>query len=137
MPVKAKQSTIGDPGPALSRQCPRFCDNGCSNSASNRSECFPRIRSLHGLVSESQRCRRVVCIFSWNASGNPRAFFFEPPARGEEGLIEIVKGVFGLPDSLRGWWKELRDTLQETHENLSNWTLLSLAFVAFLDISSE
>ena len=27
-------------------------------------------------------------------------------------LIEIVKDVFGLPDSPRGWWKELRDTLQ-------------------------
>ena len=26
--------------------------------------------------------------------------------------FQIVKGVSGLPDSLRGWWKELRDTLQ-------------------------
>ena len=43
--------------------------------------------------------------------------FFEPPSRGlpeiEKGtLIEIVRGVFGLPDSPRGWWKELRVTLQ-------------------------
>ena len=42
--------------------------------------------------------------------------FFEWPSRGllgiEKGaLIEIVKGVFGLPDSPREWWKELCDTL--------------------------
>ena len=30
----------------------------------------------------------------------------------EGALIEIVRGVFGFPDSHRGWWKELRDTLQ-------------------------
>ena len=27
-------------------------------------------------------------------------------------MIEIVKGVFGMPDSPCGWWKELLDTLQ-------------------------
>ena len=27
-------------------------------------------------------------------------------------LIEIVQGVFGLPDAPRRWWKELLDTLQ-------------------------
>ena len=27
-------------------------------------------------------------------------------------LIKIVKGVFGMPDSPSGWWKELLDTLQ-------------------------
>ena len=52
--------------------------------------------------------------------GRPREveepLFFEPPSRGSPGiekgaLIEIVKGVFGLPDSPRRWWKELRDIL--------------------------
>ena len=43
--------------------------------------------------------------------------FFEPPLRGLPGvekgaLMEIAKGVLGLPDSLQGWCKELRDTLQ-------------------------
>ena len=68
--------------------------------------------------------------------------FFESSSQGLPGiekgaLIEIVKGVFGLPDSPRGWWKELRDTVQETHGNLSNWTLPSSACVTVLDISSE
>ena len=69
--------------------------------------------------------------------------FFEPPSRGLPGiergaLIEIVKGVFGLPDSHRGWWKALRDTLQgDSWKSLSNWTLPSSACVIFLDISSE
>ena len=52
--------------------------------------------------------------------------FFEPTSRGLPGiekgaLIEIVKGVFGLPDSPRRWWNELRDTLQG-----DSWTLLKL-----------
>ena len=60
----------------------------------------------------------VSCVF---LRGKPREveepLFFEPPSRGlpgidEGALIEIVKGVFGLPDSPRGWWKELRVTLQ-------------------------
>ena len=60
----------------------------------------------------------VSCAF---LRGKPREvkepLFFEPPLRSlpfvENGaLIEIFKGVFGLPDSHRGWWKELRDTLQ-------------------------
>ena len=60
----------------------------------------------------------VSCAF---LRGKPREveepLFFEPPSRGLPGiergaLIEIVKGVFGLPDSPWGWWKELRDTLQ-------------------------
>ena len=65
--------------------------------------------------------------------------FSEPPARGLPGvekgsLIEIVKGVFGLPDSPRGWWKELRDTLQE-----DSWQSLILdpAFFNLLDFSGH
>ena len=65
--------------------------------------------------------------------------FSEPPARGLPGvekgsLIEVVKGVFGLPDSPRGWWKELRDTLQE-----DSWLSLILdpAFFHLLDFSGH
>ena len=68
--------------------------------------------------SRSLRGVDVSCAF---LRGKPREvedpLFFEPPSRGllgiERGtLIEIVKGVFGLPDSPCGWRKELRDTLQ-------------------------
>ena len=49
-------------------------------------------------------------------------------------MIEIVKGVFGLPDSPRGWWKELRDTLQG-----NSWTPLKLgpAFLCLRDCSGH
>ena len=68
--------------------------------------------------------------------GKPREveepLFFEPPSRGLPG---IEKGA--LIELVRGWWKELRVTLQETHGNFSNWTLPSSACVTVLDISSE
>ena len=76
------------------------------------------------MVSESQECG---CFLF---QGKPREvedqLFFEPPSHGLPGvekgaLIEIVKGVFGLPDSPRVWWKELRDTLQG-----DSWTSLKL-----------
>ena len=82
----------------------------------------------------------VSCAF---LLGKPREvkdpLFFEPPSRGlpgiEEGaLIEIVNGVFGLPDSPSGWWKELRDTLQG-----DSWTSLKLdpAFFCLRDLSGH
>ena len=75
------------------------------------------------LVSSMEWCRSlrgvdVSCAFP---RGKPRdveeAWFFEPPSRGLTGiekgaLIEIVKGVFELPDPHRGSWKELRDSLR-------------------------
>ena len=69
----------------------------------------------------------VSCAFP---RGKPREveelLFFEPPSRGLPGLvkgalIEIVKGVLGLSDSPRGWWKELRHTLHG-----DSWTSLKL-----------
>ena len=49
-------------------------------------------------------------------------------------LIEIVTGVFGLPDSPRGWWKELRDTLQgDSQKSLK----LDLAFFCLRDFSGD
>ena len=79
--------------------------------------------------------------------GKPREveepLFFELPSRGLPGtekgaLIEIVKGVFGLPDSPSGMVERTFVTLsKETHGNLSNWSLPSSACVTFLDISSE
>ena len=100
------------------------------------------------IVSSMGWCRSlrgvdVSCAF---LRGKPREvedpLFFKPPSRGSPGiekgaLIESVKGVLGLPDSPRGWWKELRDTLQETDGNLSNWTLPFSACVTVLDTSSE
>ena len=49
-------------------------------------------------------------------------------------LIEIVKGVIGLPDSPRGWWKELRDTLEG-----DSWNSLKLdpAFFCLSDFSEK
>ena len=49
-------------------------------------------------------------------------------------LIEIVKGVFGLPDSPRGWWKELCATLHG-----DSWTTLKLdpAFFCLRDFSGH
>ena len=49
-------------------------------------------------------------------------------------MIEIVKDVFGLPDSPRGWSKELRDTLQG-----DSWTSLKLdpAFFCLRDFSGQ
>ena len=46
-------------------------------------------------------------------------------------LIEIVKGVFGLPDSPRGWWRELREG--------DSWTSLKLdhAFFCLRDSSGH
>ena len=66
--------------------------------------------------------------------GKPREveepLYFELPSRGLPGekgaLIEIVKSVFGLPDSPRGWWKELRDTLQR-----DSWKSLRLDPASF------
>ena len=69
----------------------------------------------------------VSCAFVPGRPGEVEdRLFFEPPSRGFPGiekgaLIEIVKGVFGLPDSPRAWWKELRDTLQG-----DSWTSLKL-----------
>ena len=82
----------------------------------------------------------VSCAF---LRGKPREvqepLFFEPPSRGlpgieKDALIEIVKGVFGLPDSPRGWWKELCETLQE-----DSWTSLKLdrAFFCLRDCSGH
>ena len=56
----------------------------------------------------------MSCAFPGTPLEIQEPLFSEPPAHGLPGsLIEIVKGVFGLPDSPRDWWKELRDTLQE------------------------
>ena len=74
------------------------------------------------IVSSMGWCRslRGVDVSCAALRGKPREveepLLFEPPSRGLPGvekgaLIKIEKGVFGLPDSLRGWWKELRDTL--------------------------
>ena len=81
----------------------------------------------------------VSCAFS---RGKPREveepLFFESPSRGlprvEKGaLIEVVKGVFGLPDSLPvDGGKNCVTLPKETHENLSKWTLPSSARVTFL-----
>ena len=75
--------------------------------------------------------------------GRPREveepLFFEPPSRGLPGiekgaLIEIVKGVFGLPDSPRRWWKELRDIL---HRDSWNSLKLEPAFFCLRDSSGH
>ena len=90
------------------------------------------------LVSSVGWCRRlrsldVSCAF---LRGKPREveepLFFEPPSRGlpeiEKGaLIEIVKGVFGLPESLQDGGKNCVTRSKETPGLLSNWTLPSSA----------
>ena len=82
----------------------------------------------------------VSCAF---LRGKPRQveepLFLEPPVRGLLGVeksafIEIVKGVFGLSDPYRGWWKELRDTLLG-----DSWNSLKLdpAFFCLRDCSGH
>ena len=82
----------------------------------------------------------MSCVF---LRGKPREveepLFFEPPSRGLPGvekgaLIEIAKGVFGLPDSPRGWWQELRDALQGV-----SWRSLKVdrAFFCLRDFSGH
>ena len=84
------------------------------------------------IVTSTGWCRSlrgvdVSCAFLRKPREIQDPLFFEPLARGVLGvekasLIEIVKGVsFGLPDSPRRWWKELRDTLQG-----DSWTPLKL-----------
>ena len=79
---------------------------------------------------------QLVCRSLPFLRGKPREveepLFFEPPSRGLP--IEIVKGVSGLPHSLRGWWKELRDTLQG-----ESWKSLKLdpAFFCLRDCSEH
>ena len=93
------------------------------------------------MVSDSQVCvcGCFLCLSLRKLQEIEDPFFFEPPSRGLPGiekgaLIEIVKGVFGLPDSPRGWWKELRDTLEG-----DSWTSLKLdpAFFCLRDFSGH
>ena len=49
---------------------------------------------------------------------NPRSLFVRPPREGIKGLphgclIEMIKGVFGLKESPRLWWLQLRDAVLE------------------------
>ena len=37
---------------------------------------------------------------------------FEENLEKSKSFLFFERGVFGLPDSLREWWTELRDTLQ-------------------------
>ena len=77
----------------------------------------------------------MSCAFPGTPLEIQEPLFSEPPAHGLPGsLIEIVKGVFGLPDSPRGWWKELRDTLQ-----VDSWKSLMLdpAFFYLRDFSGH
>ena len=89
------------------------------------------------------RSLRGVDVSSAFKRGKPREveepLFFEPPSRGLPGikkgaLIEIVPDVFGLPNSPRGWWKELRVTLQR-----DSWKFLKLdpAFFCLRDCSGH
>ena len=55
----------------------------------------------------------------------------------KDALIEIVKGVFGLPDSLLDGRKNCVKFCKETPRHLSNWTLPSSGCVTVLDISSK
>ena len=85
----------------------------------------------------------VSCAF---LRGKPREvqepLFFEPPSRGlpgieKDALIEIVKGVFGLPDSPGDGGKNCVKLSKKTPGHLSNWTVPSSACVTVLDMSSE
>ena len=80
---------------------------------------FLQLGVINGMVSESQGCGRVTSCL---------------PGIEKGALIEIGKGVFGLPDSHRGWWKELRDTLHG-----DSWTSLKLdpAFFCLRDFSGH
>ena len=73
LPVKAK-ARFGHQGSTLSRQCSRLGENRCSNSASDRGERIPSDCVVNGMVSESQRCGRVVCLPTRKTSRSSRAF---------------------------------------------------------------
>ena len=113
-PARDNESAIGHPGTVLSGQCSKIGENRCSDSARDSSECIPSNCVINGMVSESQgvwTCR--VSVHEENPPEVEEPLFFEWLARIEKGaLIEIVKGVFGTPDSPCGWWKALLDTLQ-------------------------
>ena len=60
----------------------------------------------------------MSCVFLRGKRPEFEEPLFSEPLRGLPGiekgaLIEIVKGVFVLPLSLCGWWKELRDVVQD------------------------
>ena len=113
-------------------------ENRCSDSTPDSGERIPSNCVVNGMVSESQGCGRVMCLFYEKKKTREveEPLFFEPLSpslpRIEKGaLIEIIKGAFGLPDSSRGWWKELRDTLQR-----DSWNSLKLdpAFFCLRDL---
>ena len=115
-PAREGKSAIGHSGSALPGQCPRFCKN-------RRSDGSKRILRL---VSSMGWCRSLsgvwMCRVPFFTRKNieklesrcslSRLHVARSPGIEKGALLKIVKGVFGLPDSPRGWWKELRDTLQ-------------------------
>ena len=71
--VQAK-ARFGHSVSTLSRQCSRLGENRCSNSASDRGERIPSDCVVNGMVSESQRCGRVVCLSTSTTSRSWRSF---------------------------------------------------------------
>ena len=102
----------------------RFGENRCSDSAPNSRKRVPSTGLINGMVSESQGEVYVSCAFLRGKPGEVKdPLFFEPPSRGlpgiEEGALIFLSKVFLVCPILRGWWKELRDTLQG-----DSWTSL-------------
>ena len=80
----------------------------------------------------------VSCAF---LRGKPREveepWFFEPPARGLPGIVEVVRVFLDYPILPRNGGKNCVTPSKKTPGHLSNWTLPSSACVTVLDISSE
>ena len=139
LPVTPARETIGHSGSALPGQAQGLVRTDDPTVHRTAESVFLQLVSSMGWC-RSLRGVNVSCAFQ---RGQPREggdpLFFEPPSRDlagieTEALIEIAKGVFGLPDSPRGWWKELRDTLQG-----DSWTSLKLdpAFFCLRDFSGH